>query len=511
VRPALALVLVLAAAGPLAAQLPADGITSYSRDDRIRIPFELRSGGRASKVVLFVSHDGGPWLEHDSARAGQKREFIFKADRDGLYAFATMTHFSDGTTDPRDRADLAEQRRVVIDKTPPRVSSLRAVTAADGSPGVEWEVIEDFPDPRGVRLEFRWDGIGRFDPIDRWVPFGLRDSRHWKLKAGDRMQVRLAAIDRAGNRTESDPVWVAGDRAGGGGGTDAVRAPATTGTSGAGLRDVAVAPAAGRRAVQAPLHYVSDKQVKLDWNATAGPSGLTKAYLWYADDKLEWRQWKEILGPLPAPPSSDPDRPREIPVTFRFQAPADGTYSFIIGLENHNGKYRPDPKKGDPGDIVVVVDTTKPQVELNNVRVASQQDRAVVDVNWMAKDANMAPVPIRLEYRASGADKAGGGWKAITPEWIDNTGQYTWAVPKGEGYLFDIRIVCKDKAGNQEMITTKTPVNVDLARPGVSGVNVAPGVESTGPAPGGDAGAAIDFGRSPIRVTGGSDSSRPKD
>jgi hypothetical protein len=501
VRPALALVLLFAVTLPLAAQLPADGQTSFSRDDRIKIPFELRAGGRATKVVLYVSHENGPWLEYDIARAGQKREFLFKADRDGLYGFATMTHFSDGTTDPANKSDLAEQRRVVIDRTPPRVSSLRSVTSTDGSPGIEWDVLEDYPHPQGVKLEFRWDGIGRFEPIDRNVPLGPQGNRHWRLKPGERMQVRLHITDRAGNRTESDPVWVGAERAM----ADVPpRAPAVTGTSTGSHRDAEVAPVAGRRAAQAPLHYVNDKAVKLNVNATAGPSGLTNASLWYADERLEWQKWREEKGKMPAPPNSDPDKPRIIPVGFTFEAPKDGTYSFVIVLENHRGKNRPDPRKGEAGDVQVVVDTTKPAVELNNIRVASQQDRAVVDINWMAKDTNMAPMPIKLEYKAVG----GGGdnaWKAITPEWVDNTGQYTWTAPNGDGYLFDIRIVCKDKAGNETTVMSKTPVNVDLARPGVSGVDVAPGKGGgLGPTPGGDGGAFNHMGLPPITVTSGS-------
>jgi hypothetical protein len=203
---------VLLFASAAAAQLPADGRTSFSRDDRIKIPFVLSANSRsaATKVVLYYSFDGGSWQEYESASAGGKREFIFEATRDGPYAFATMTHFRDGTTDPPRRDQLTEQRRVVIDKTPPRFLSLRASVSADGAPGIEWDVADDYMDARSVKLEFRWPEMSRFEPIDRNVPFGARDSRHWQMKATDRMQVRVVATDRAGNRTESDPVWVSG-------------------------------------------------------------------------------------------------------------------------------------------------------------------------------------------------------------------------------------------------------------------------------------------------------------
>jgi hypothetical protein len=474
-----ALALVLFAAAPLAAQLPADGQTSYARDARIRIPFELRTGGKATKVSLYVSYDSGPWQEYDSARQGQKKEFIFTADRDGPYAFSTMTYFSDGTTDPASKDQLVEQRRVVIDKTPPRILAFRAVTAADGAPGVEWEATDDHPDPRGIKLEFRWDGTGRFEPIDRGVPFQLRDSRHWQVKPADRMQVRLVVTDRAGNKADSDPVWVSGrdvDR-----GDPVPRGPsAASGTATGTLRDADVAPAGGRRSANpATLHYVNNNAVALNINAEVGPSGLTKAILWWADEKLDWTKWKQEVGPKQAVEDpNNPDRTRKIPVNFVFDAPKDGTYSFIIIVENHRGQNRPNPKKGDAGDVQVVIDTTPPVVELlSTPRVSPNGDRAAtVDIRWKASDANIAPMPIKLEYRPARDGHA--AWKAITPDWINNDGQFNWTAPNGEGYEFHIRVVCKDRAGNEAKDGTdrmNKPVNVDLAVPKVEWSDVVPG------------------------------------
>ena len=56
-------------------------------------------------------------------------------------------------------------------------------------------------------------GPGASGWIDKGVPFQWRDSRYWQLKAAERMQVRVVAYDRAGNRAESDPVWVNGPNA----------------------------------------------------------------------------------------------------------------------------------------------------------------------------------------------------------------------------------------------------------------------------------------------------------
>ncbi|WP_020471271.1 hypothetical protein [Zavarzinella formosa] len=468
------------------AQLPTEGRTSYSKDDRIRIPFELRSGGSASSVRLYYTIDGGAWQEYETAKAGQKREFVFKVEREGTYGFATMTTFNDGTTDPSSRDRLTEQRRVVIDRTPPKVTSLRPVIAADGSPGIEWDVSDENMDTRnGIRLEFRWPDMGRFEPIDKGVPFAPRDHRQWQMKPNDRMQVRIVALDKAGNKTESDPVWVSAKDGEKGG--DPIRDPLPTNRLTTDPKDLrenpAGSPAPGLRTLQPSVHYVKEKSITLNFNARVGQSGLTHAYLYAADDKLDWLKAKEE-GPKPAPPVASPDAVRTIPLSFVYEAQKDGTYNFIIIAENHRGPSRRIPVKGTLGDIQVVVDTKAPDVEIISTKVSPNGDRgAVVDIRWKASDINIAPVPVMLEYRP--ADKQ--EWKGITADWTDNTGQHTWTAPTGESHEFHIRVRCRDRAGNIGEKMTDKPVNVDLAVPQVDYQDVVPGGSgiSVGPGPGG--------------------------
>lgn len=477
-RPALTLVLLIASAA--GAQLPSDGRASYSRDDRIVIPFDLRASDRVVKVTLMYSFDGGPWREADSVKPGGKREFLFKADQDGPYGFATLTEFKDGTTDPARKDQLTEQKRVVIDKTPPRVQSVRALTSPDGAPGIEWEVADEYLDPRGVKLEFRWDGRGPWEPIDRNVPFSARDSRFWKLQPRERMQVKVVATDRAGNRAESEPVWVRGRSADADEPVAPTSRPSAGAASGA-VRDPAVSPAAGSAVPS--LHYVNNKTVTLSVNATVGPSGLTRATLWWADDKLVWQKWKQEKGPMQPPPVTSPDKPRVIPVDFEFVAEKEGLHNFVIVVQNHLHNSRPDPKNGQAGEIQVMVDTLPPTVEIISTQVSKNGDRgAVVDIRWRAQDPNIAPTPIKLEYAPVNPDRPAeaGGWKAIAPDWVENTGQYTWTVPTGEAHKFKIRVTAKDRAGNEASSDTKEPVNTDLFRPGVEAVDIKPGVSAIG-------------------------------
>ncbi len=470
-RPTLPLLCLLAIVSPTFGQLPSDGKTFYARDTRIKIPFDLRADGPAASVKLFVSVEGGTWREHDTAKPGQKREFIFTAERDGAYGFATMTTYRDGTTDPSRRDQLTEQRRVIVDRMPPKIVSLRTSVSADGAPGIEWEATDENMDPKGIKLEFRWPDAVRFDPIDRGVPFSARDSRHWQLKSGERMQVRVVATDRAENKTISDPVWVSlkeGEREPA---RDRESRPLANGTSG--VRDADVAPAGGGARVQPPLFYVKTRTFTFNSNATnVGPSGLTAAYLYAADDKLQWQMVKD-LGPQEAPPANTPDKPRTIPLQFGFEAPKDGLFNLIVITKNHVRASRPAPRQGERGDVQVIVDTTLPKVEELTCKVSSNGEHgAVVDIRWKATDANIAPVPIKIEYQAVGKDAE---WKPVTPDWIDNVGQHAWTAPTGEAHIFLIRVTCKDRAGNEGVLLTREPVNVDLSVPGVEYGDVRPG------------------------------------
>jgi hypothetical protein len=477
VRLALPLVL-LAVAVAVAEPLPSDGRTSYSRNPEISIPFDLRSNDRATKITLFYNFDGGPWKEYDSAGPGGKQRFVFRFEREGPYGFATVTEFRDGTTDTT-REHLVEQKRVVYDRTPPRIVSVRPVTDANGNAGIEWDVTDDNLDRRGIRLEFRWDGQGRFEPIDRNVPFNARDSRFWKLKPRERMEVKVIATDLAGNKAESQGVMV-----GSGTGGDDPTPTRTTGNGSGPVRDSAVSPVAG---TQPSLHYLKTKTVKLSVNATVGPSGLEGATLWWADDKLNWQKCKDEKGKMLAPEVIGPDAVRKLPVDFVFEAPTDELYNFVIVVKNHRNSSRRDPKPGETGDFQVMVDTIPPEVNIISTLVSKNGERgALVDIRWKASDKNIAPLPIKLEYAAvkAGAVVEAGAWKAIAPDWIDNTGQYTWTVPTGESHLFKIRVTCKDRAGNEKAVETPAPVNTDLSVPSVDAPDVKPGVTDVKIGPG---------------------------
>ncbi len=480
-RATLPVVCLLATASAAVCQLPSDGRTSYARDPNIRLKFELQADRPAERVDLYYTYEGGAWQKYDSVRNGQKKEFIFKAERDGQYEFATMTVYRDGSSDPASKAQLSPQKRTVVDRTRPKILSLRSTVNADGSPGLEWDVADDHLKPKGIELMYKWPDGNRFEPIDVGVPFSARDHRHWQLRPNERMQVKLVATDWAGNRAESDPIWVSAKD--GVKNADVVRDTRPSGSGASSVRDSEIAPAGGGARAQVPLHYVASRNVKLNSSVNTGPSGITGACLYWADDKLQWKKGPVLPAQKPVE-ANTPDQLKPIPLPFVFAAETDGLFNFIIIAENHRGTNFRIPKPGDPGHVQVIVDTLKPTIEILETKVAPNGDRgAVVNIKWRAQDANIAPIPIKLDYKAIGR---GDEWKAITPDWIDNTGQHTWTAPSGEGHEFVIRVTCKDRAGNENSFTTKEPVNIDLTIPQVEYGDIAPGAGR----PGGGSGAS---------------------
>ena len=115
-------------------------------------------------------------------------------------------------------------------------------------------------------------------------------------------------------------------------------------------------------------------------------SGVAKAELWVTtDDGKTWTRAGE-------------DEDLKPPI--EFAAPADGRYGFKLVLEDAVGNRNPDPRPGQPPDLVMVVDTKPPELSLSlSGRFAGP--RKAVTVTWSCEDPNLSAAPLSL-YLASG-------------------------------------------------------------------------------------------------------------
>jgi hypothetical protein len=132
---------------------------------------------------------------------------------------------------------------------------------------------------------------------------------------------------------------------------------------------------------------------------------------------------------------------------FRFQAPADGEYWFVVRTQLQNGKFARQ-NVSSPG-LRVLVDTVQPQIEVSARRTPEGQ----VEARWRLSDENLDANRFALEYQ----DHQDGQWKPVP---VDATlvnqgdggleGTCRWLPPGSPGQIA-IRGSVLDRAGNHAM------------------------------------------------------------
>jgi RNA polymerase sigma factor (sigma-70 family) len=135
---------------------------------------------------------------------------------------------------------------------------------------------------------------------------------------------------------------------------------------------------------------------------------------------------------------------------FRFTAPRDGNYWFIVeGLDTDGSWGRPKPviKRS----LRVCVDTTPPTAKL----FQPQFKQNAFLISWEAKDENLGDKPVTLEW----AEQKDGPWYLIGDH-LPNTGSYTWHLPERMPPRIYLRIRVRDQAGNEACAATDQPISI---------------------------------------------------
>jgi tetratricopeptide (TPR) repeat protein len=227
------------------------------------------------------------------------------------------------------------------------------------------------------------------------------------------------------------------------------------------LACVAVALAGAYEAASAgeppDVIYTTDREFNLSYERA---DDLAKVELYVTQDGgATW----EFFG-------FDPDTGPKIGYT----AERDGTYGFWIVLEDLAGNRSTTPVNGTLPQLVVVIDTTPPKVELLSPRGGAFGPSRGIDVAWRASDEYLGEKPVTvLVSRDAGKTwvEASGG--------LPSEGSFAWRMkelpPAGvKGYRF--RAVAVDQAGNRGEATSPDDCLLDEAPPVV---RVAGPVEST--------------------------------
>lgn len=180
----------------------------YVASNRIILSFASNASERIYRVEPWVSTDGGErWTPADARRISE-HSLRFEAPADGRYDFFLVIESAAGRSSDPPAQGAAPHASIIVDTAPPTLQVHRATaTLAPGDPpraALRFDVTlrDEHLSDGGVRVFFRpaatldafWnDGGGasvRGDVID-WSP---------PPDAPSRIDVRVVAIDRAGNR-----------------------------------------------------------------------------------------------------------------------------------------------------------------------------------------------------------------------------------------------------------------------------------------------------------------------
>jgi hypothetical protein len=202
------------------------------------------------------------------------------------------------------------------------------------------------------------------------------------------------------------------------------------------------------------VRMVNTKRITLNFEVKdVGPSGVSGVELWYTQDCKEWRKY---------------DAPAQAH-SYVVEVDEEGMYGFTLLAKSGIGLSHQPPTSGDLPQVWVIVDLTRPRVQLSEVTPTIRGKIQTVAINWKASDKNLGRHPITL----SCAERSTGPWNTIATN-LENSGHYHWQVPPGSPARLLMRVEATDLAGNVGMAESRQPVLLDASRPSISILNVEP-------------------------------------
>ncbi|MHC4251233.1 MAG: fibronectin type III domain-containing protein, partial [Planctomycetota bacterium] len=193
-----------------------------------------------------------------------------------------------------------------------------------------------------------------------------------------------------------------------------------------------------------PVHHTSLRRFSIVYDV---PEDTARVRLWVTENGgADWR-----------PYGYDSDKgPPKSPVAFATDR--DGTYGFVVQPEDRAGN-RLDPSAGAPPQLVMIVDTAPPKVELlaPNDGFVGPQRGAVVQ--WRASDEYINEDSARVECSTDG----GASWVELAAG-RSRVGSFTWDmkdVEPPDARSFRFRVTARDMAGNSASVVSREDVLLD--------------------------------------------------
>ncbi len=186
------------------------------------------------------------------------------------------------------------------------------------------------------------------------------------------------------------------------------------------------------------LRLINSKRITFHYEvkdpASAGVAGLE---LWGTTDMRNWKKYDIVT---------------RTPSSLIVDVREEGLYGFtmIARGKGEVAKNQP-PMAGEPPQVWVAVDLTKPVVQLLGAELNIMTQTPSLVVRWNAKDRNFGPRPMTLLY----SDRLEGPWSPIAAN-VENSGRYEWMMPACVPSNVYVRVQAIDMMGNMGMAQSTT-------------------------------------------------------
>ncbi len=182
-----------------------------------------------------------------------------------------------------------------------------------------------------------------------------------------------------------------------------------------------------------------------------GPSKVQSIEVWVTRDGRTWEPYPQPVLPIGS-----------LPVTVK----GEGKYGFTLVPRSGVGLQGPTPKSGDEPQAWVIVDMTKPHLELYKPQF--KQD-GQIQLKWFASDnVQLADNPVSLYW----AEHPQGRWNLIQDR-LPAEGELNFDQKKLPHSCY-LRAEVVDAAGNIAQATTSEPIHLDSRVPVIRHLKIKP-------------------------------------
>ena len=150
--------------------------------------------------------------------------------------------------------------------------------------------------------------------------------------------------------------------------------------------------------------------------------------MWYIHENRDWKR-------------AEAKPQRQGP--YILEVEEEGLYGFKLIARNSQGRGESPPRAGDPPQVWVLVDLTRPAVKIRAARLMQEPDGSKLELAWTVADKNLGRWPVTLLY----AEQPEGPWLLLAAN-LECTGSCQKKLPPTMPKRFLVRVEAIDIAGN---------------------------------------------------------------